>query len=38
MNCQSLLSGEKKINIVNLLSAEFVQGVVKVKLYFQEKR
>ena len=36
MKCQSLFSGkkkQKKKTIVNLLSAEFAQKVVKVKVY-----
>ena len=31
MKCQSLFSGKNKKNIINLLSAEFAQRVVKVK-------
>ena len=29
MNCQNLFSGKNKINIINLLSNEFAQRVVK---------
>ena len=32
MKCQSLLSGKNKKNVTNLLSAEYVQTVVKVRL------
>ena len=32
MKCQSLFSGKNKKNIINLLSAEFAQRVIKVKL------
>ena len=32
MKCQILFSGKKEKNIINLLSAEFAQSVVKVKL------
>ena len=32
MECQSLLSGKHKKNIINMSSAEFAQGVVKVKV------
>ena len=31
MNCQGLFSGKNKENVINLLSAEFAQRVVKAK-------
>ena len=31
MKLQSLFSGKNKINIINLLTAEFVKRVVKIK-------
>ena len=34
MKCQSLFSEENKKNIINLLSAEYANSVVKVKIFF----
>ena len=31
MKCQTLFSGKNKKNIINFLSAEFVQRVVKIQ-------
>ena len=37
IKCQGLISGENKTNIINLLSAEFVQRALKVKKNYNTK-